>query len=137
MLVVDAGPLVAAAATRDRNHQRCVELLSNAPRPLIVPVLVVTEVAYFLQDRLGAAAERAFARSIRDGELVMEPVEGKDWERISELLEAYEDLPLGIVDASVVATCERLGQDALATLDRRHFGVVRPRHVQAFTLLPG
>ena len=48
MLVVDAGPLVAAAATRDRNHERCVALLSQAPRPLIVPVLVVTEVAYFL-----------------------------------------------------------------------------------------
>jgi hypothetical protein len=24
----------------------------------------------------------------------------------------------------------------LATIDRRHFSVVRPRHVEAFTLLP-
>ena len=137
MLVVDAGPLVAAAATRDRNHQRCVEFLSNAARPLIVPVLVVTEVAYFLQDRLGPSAERAFARSIRDGELILEPVEPQDWDRIDELLEEYEDLPLGIVDASVVAACERLGQATLATLDRRHFGVVRPRHAEAFELVLG
>lgn len=136
MLVVDAGPLVAAAASRDRNHKRCVELLSQAARPLIVPMLVVTEVASFLGDRIGHQAEQAFARSLRDGELVAEPVEPPDWVRIGELLEHYADLPLGILDASIVAACERLNASTLATLDRRHFSVVRPRHCQALTLLP-
>lgn len=136
MLVIDAGPLVAAAATADRNHERCVTLLANAPRPLVVPTLVVTEVAYFLGDRIGQVAEQAFARSLRDGELVVEPVEPRDWARVCELLDRYRDLPLGIVDATVVATCERLGADTLATLDRRHFSVVRPSHCAALTLLP-
>jgi predicted nucleic acid-binding protein len=136
MLVVDAGPLVAAAATRDRNHDRCIALLSEAPPPLVVPALVVTEVACFLGDRIGHAAERAFSRSVRDGELVVDPVEPADWVRIAELVDEYADLPLGIVDASVVAACERLGASTLATLDRRHFAVVRPRHVSALTLLP-
>jgi hypothetical protein len=136
MLVVDAGPLVAAAATRDRNHERCVTLLSQATEPLIVPTLVVTEVAYFLGDRIGPGAELAFARSVRDGELTVEPVEPPDWTRIVELVREYADLPLGIVDASVVATCERLGVGTLATLDRRHFSAVRPRHREALTLLP-
>lgn len=137
MLVVDAGPLVAAAARRDRNHGRCVELLSRATPPLIVPALVVTEVAYFLADRLGRVAEQAFARSLRDGELLAEPVEPSDWTRVSALLDGYADLPLGIVDASIVALCERLGATTLATLDRRHFSVVRPRHCAALELLPG
>ena len=136
MLVVDAGPLVAAAATADRNHERCVALLSHAPRPLIVPMLVVTEVAYFLADRLGVAAELAFLRSLREGELHAETVEPYDWPRITELLDEYSDLPLGIVDASVVAVCERLGAETLATLDRRHVSVVRPRHRDSLTLLP-
>jgi predicted nucleic acid-binding protein len=60
-MLVDAGPPVAAASRSDRNHERCVRLLSRAPRPLLVPALVVTEVACFLADRLGAEAERAFA----------------------------------------------------------------------------
>lgn len=136
MLVVDAGPLVAAAATRDRNHEQCVALLSQAPRPLLVPSLVVTEVAYFLGDRIGSHAEKAFARSLREGELLIEPVEPPDLARIDELLGEYADLPLGIVDASVVASCERLGATTLATLDRGHFSVVRPRHCDALTLLP-
>jgi predicted nucleic acid-binding protein len=134
MLVVDAGPLVAAAATRDRNHERCVDLLAHAPRPIVVPMLVVTEVAYFLGDRLGPAAERAFAESVRLGELEVEPVEPEDWARIAQLLDQLPDL--GIVDASVVATCERLGETRLATLDRRHYAVVRPRHCPALMLLP-
>ena len=136
MLVVDAGPLVAAAATRDRNHERCVALLSEVPRPLVVPALVVTEVAYFLGDRIGHPAEQAFARSLRDGELLVEPVDPSDWARIAELLDTYADLPLGIVDASVVAACERLGVETLATLDRRRFSIVRPRHCAALALLP-
>lgn len=136
MLVVDAGPLVTAAATRDRNHARCVELLAAASRPLIVPALVVTEVAYFLADRIGTVAERAFVRALRDGELLVEPVEPADWQRIAELLGQYEDLPLGTVDASVVAARERLGARELATLDRRHFGALRPRQRPALSLLP-
>ena len=136
MLVVDAGPLVAAAATRDRNHQRCVTLLSHEVGPLLVPSLVVTEVAYFLADRLGPTAEQAFARSVRAGELHVEPVAPEDWVRIDELLSQYADLQFGIVDASILATCERLGVTSLATLDHRHFSVVRPRHCAALTLLP-
>ena len=137
MLVVDAGPIVAAAATRDRYHAACVSLLASAPRPLVVPALVVTEVAYFLSDRIGDVAERAFARSLARDELLVEPVEPRDWLRIEELLDEYADLPLGIVDASVIAACERLGATELATLDRRHFSVVRPRHCPALELLPG
>ena len=48
----------------------------------------------------------------------------------------YADLPLGAVDASVIAVAERVGASEVATLDRRHFSVVRPRHVGAFALLP-
>jgi len=43
---------------------------------------------------------------------------------------------LGLVDASVVAVAERLGVTSIATLNARDFHVVRPRHAEAFTLLP-
>lgn len=91
MLIVDSGPLVAAAATRDRNQERGVDLLSNAEGPLLVPTLVVTEVTYFLADRIGAAAERAFANALRGGELLCEPVDPADWSRIVEVLDEHAD----------------------------------------------
>jgi predicted nucleic acid-binding protein len=52
------------------------------------------------------------------------------------LVTTYADLPLGTTDATVIALAERLGVREIATLDRRHFTVVRPRHVPALTLLP-
>lgn len=135
-LLVDAGPLVAVADRGDRNHARCVRLLEAATRPLVVPALVVTEVAYLLSRHLGSRAELEFGRSIARGELVVEPPAESDWERITELAEEYKDLSLGLVEASVVALAERLDAHTVATLDHRHFGVVRPRHVDAFELVP-
>lgn len=136
MLIVDAGPLYAAAARRDKHHEKSVQLLSQAERPLLVPALVLTEVSYLLGDRIGADAELALARSLADGELVVEPMLDSDWARIAELMEEYLDLPLGMVDASVIAVAERRELEVIATLDQRHFRVVRPRHVAAFTLVP-
>lgn len=136
MLIVDAGPLYAAAARNDRNHERCNALLSAASRPLVVPELVVTEVAYLLSDRLGPHAELAFGRALAAGELISEPVIPSDWERIADLVAKYEDLPLGIVNASVIRLAERIGASEIATLDHRHFAAVKPAHVEAFLLVP-
>jgi uncharacterized protein len=52
-------------------------------------------------------------------------------------MSAYADADIGFVDAAVLASTERLAEPKLATLDRRHFGLLRPRHVDALTLLPG
>ena len=136
MLIVDAGPLYAAAARGDRHHDASVELLTRAPRPLIIPVLVVTEVAYLMGDRIGPKAELAFARSIHHGELVIGQVAASDWGRIESLVDEYADMRLGVVDASVIALAERLKLTTIATLDRRHFSAVRPRHTESLLLVP-
>jgi predicted nucleic acid-binding protein len=60
----------------------------------------------------------------------------EDYARMAELVLTYGDLPLGTTDASVIAIAERLKVTDVATLDRRHFAVVRPAHVTALTLLP-
>jgi predicted nucleic acid-binding protein len=60
----------------------------------------------------------------------------EDYARVGELLQSYADLQLGFVDAAVLAVTERLREPKLATLNHRHFTVVRPRHVKALELLP-
>lgn len=120
----------------DNHHLKCLDLLENHPGPLVVPVLVVTEVSYLLASRLGAEAEIRFLGDFAAGNLISEHVAGEDWLRIAELVGQYRDLGLGTVDSSIVAAAERLRLDQIATLDRRHFTVVRPTHVPAFDLLP-
>ena len=55
---------------------------------------------------------------------------------MADLVDRYASLPLGAADASVVAIAERLGITRIATVDRRDFTVVRPRHIPAFELIP-
>lgn len=102
----------------------------------MVPSLVITEVVYLLATRLGTEPEVRFLGDLADGAFSVEPVAPEDWLRIAELVARYRNLPLGTVDASVITTAERLGISDIATVDRRHFTVVRPNHVAAFTLLP-
>jgi uncharacterized protein len=68
--------------------------------------------------------------------VTVEPLQEDDLTRMAELVSTYADLPLGAVDASVVAVAERLEATTLMSLDHRHFSVVRPRHTDAFVLLP-
>ena len=70
------------------------------------------------------------------GDFVGTEILDVDYARVADLIERYDDLPLGTTDASVVAVAERLGVREIATLVRRHFTAVRPSHVAAFTLLP-
>ena len=103
---------------------------------LVVPQLVVGETAYLVGKITGAAAEARLLRQLEVSSVVFEPFQPRDLVRVAELIETYADLPLGTVDAAVVATAERLDVSTIATLDRRHFTVVRPTHVDAFQLVP-
>ncbi|MDN5934222.1 MAG: PIN domain-containing protein [Pseudonocardia sp.] len=136
VVVVDAGPLYATVDASDRNHERCARFLTDFPGVLVVPQLVVAEVAYLVAERLGTRAELMFLADIESGALLTEPVRPTDWARIVTLVARYRDFPLGTTDASVVACAERLSVEMVATLDHRHFAAVRPSHVEAFTLLP-
>lgn len=134
-MIVDAGPLYAYVDRDDEHHGACLELLEGHPGPLVVPSLVITEVTYLIGTRLGVEAEIRFLGDFAAGNLVAEPVAAPDWLRIAELVARYRDLPLGTVDASVFAAAERLAEPQIATLDRRHFTVVRS-DLGALTLLP-
>ncbi|MFI1939492.1 type II toxin-antitoxin system VapC family toxin [Streptomyces purpureus] len=135
-LVVDAGPLYALIDRSDAWHATSVRLLETHPGPLLVPALVIAEVAHLVGRRLGPRSEVLLAQDFAEGLFTVEPVHPGDWLRIAELTARYSDFPLGLVDASVIACAERLGVTEVATVDRKHFGAVRPIHVPAFTLLP-
>jgi len=101
-----------------------------------VPTLVITEVTYPIGTRLGWQAEVRFLGDIAGGNLMPEPLHSADPVRIAELVARYHDLPLGTVDASVIAAAERLNIAEIATTDRHHFSIVRPSHTPTFELLP-
>ena len=104
--------------------------------PIVVPVCVLPEVCYLLHTRISPQAEAAFVRAVAKEEFVVEPLEPEDVTRAAVLVAKYADLGLGFVDATVIATAERLDAAEVLTSDRRHFSAVRPRHVGALRLSP-
>jgi predicted nucleic acid-binding protein len=101
-----------------------------------VPSLVVTEVGYFLRTQVHPEAEASFVDSIMDGALTLADLTTSDWRRVRELVRRYIDLKLGVVDAAVIATAERLGTDTIARINPRDFRAIHPAHIAAFRLLP-
>ena len=139
MIVCDTGPLVAAALSNDKDHAACVALftsLHEAGRDLLIPAPVVAEVGYLLDREAGPRVESMFLRSLADGDFAVVDLTAADFARMADLVITYGDLPLGTTDAAVVAVAERLMVADVATLDRRHFTVVRPNHLDTLTLLP-
>lgn len=135
-LVLDTGPLLAALDAADPDHDRCATLLSEAREDLVVPILVLAELDYWCHRRLGVDAWITFLDDALAGAYRLEDSTTADLRRCRELQSQYVDQSLGAVDASVLALVERLGEDKLATLDHRHFAVLRPAHVQGLRLLP-
>lgn len=135
-LILDTSVLLAALDAADPDHRPCAGLIAGSSEDLIVPSLVLGELDYWCHERLTPSVWLAFLDDVLAGAYTVESPTHGDLRRCRELQSGYADLGLGVVDASVMALVERSGESKVATLDRRHFGTVRPRHVTALELLP-
>jgi uncharacterized protein len=135
-LVLDTGVLYASLDRSDAHHNACRSLIEQVEETLIVPAPVLVEVDYWIHERLTPGALVALLQDIVDGAYKVEALNLDDYRRVSELCDRYAGSDIGFVDAAVLAIAERLGETKLATIDHRHFGMLRPRHVDHLMLLP-
>jgi predicted nucleic acid-binding protein len=135
-LIFDTGPLYASLDRSDADHQACRRLIVESHEPLIVPAPVLVEVDYWIQVRLHPGVLVALLDDIAHGAYIVEDLLPQDYRRVLEVCDRYADPHIGFVDAAILAIVERLDEPKLATLDRRRFGMLRPRHVDALLLLP-
>jgi len=139
LIIVDTGVLVAANDIDDYYHDACVELLTVARGSgvkLAIPSTVLAEAGYLIEREGGPKIEAAFLRSLRGEDFEIVSITDSDLSRMADLVEQYSDLRLGTTDASIIAIAERMRTNEIATVDRRHFSVVRPLHTPAFVIYP-
>ena len=115
-------------------HRASLDVLARRDLNLVIPALVVAEVAHLAAKRFGARVEARFVRALSAFEV--EAPHPDDWPIIADLVERYGDFALGTVDASIVVLADRLDTDLIVTLDRRHFGAIRSPRGRSFRLLP-
>ncbi len=112
-IVVDSGPVIALFDAGDAYHRRALEWIRQTRAALISTIAVVTEAMYVLEESL--QARQNLLAWIQGGGLTLTEPQAGDFARISELIEKYADLPMDFTDAVVVALCERLGSQHVAS----------------------
>jgi predicted nucleic acid-binding protein len=135
-LIADSGGLYALYDSRDKNHRLVREAVRAEAGPIILPVAILAELDYLLRVKLGIKAEIRLLEGIVKGALTLEGFTTEDAARCGELIEQYHDLDLGLADAAVIATAERLEVYRILTVDERDFRAVRTARRIPLVLLP-
>ncbi len=120
--LTDTGPLVALVDKDDQYHAQATETLKRLPKiPLLRTWPCLTEAMYLLHQSIGYTAQDALWRLIEKGILRLYLPSEDDWRQTRELMAQYEDAPMDLADASLVAAAEALFLTRVFTLDRHFF----------------
>ncbi len=135
-MIVDTSALLAYFDRREPDHAAVAEVLEGSTEPLVVSPYVVAETDYLVATRHGIDAELAALAELAGGAWELPAFEAPDLAAASRVIERYADQSIGVADASIVVLAARYRTKTIVTLDRRHFGVVRPLAGGRFTVLP-
>jgi hypothetical protein len=133
-VIADTGAIIALLDEDDKHHAAVVKVAQSFD--LLIPVTVLPEVDYLVTKYLGEAVVRSFLEAMTEGSFIYLPIEIEEIQRTTEIMARYADIPIGFVDASLVALAESHNIHRILTLDRRHFNIIRPEGIEYLELLP-
>jgi predicted nucleic acid-binding protein len=136
MILTDAGPLVAILDRGEMHHRACVACLAELAGPMLTTWPAFTEAMYLLGDAGGWPAQDALWRLVTEGDLDIAVPGTAQHKRLHALMEKYQDRPMDLADATLVALAEERGLRDIFTLDRDDFQTYRLHGRQAFRLWP-
>ena len=135
-MVCDTSALLASLDADQRLHASSRDVLEAESGPLYVSPLVLAELDYFLTSRFGVEAELAVLADVVDGAYALTTFDRDDLLRATQVIRRYDELGVGLADASIVVLAERYETRRIFTLDRRHFEVMRPLQGGRFEISP-
>lgn len=136
MILVDTGPLVALIDKGQGDlHLQCVQAHNQLMGSLITTWPCFTEAMYFLADLRGWSGQDILWQFIERKALHLHKADEVECERIKYLMHKYQDVPMDLADASLVAAAETLGTNRIFTLDS-DFYVYRYRDKGTFDVIP-
>ena len=118
MILIDAGPMIALLDRHDNHHQECVEAGKFlAAEPLLTTWPCFTEAMYLLGAVGGYGFQIELWKFIEERQLNLHDLTSIEIARMRELMEKYQDTPMDLADASIVAVAESLSIRDVFTLD--------------------
>src|SRR5262245_46455230 len=125
MIVLDTGGLYAALDANEALHGASVAALVAAKPPRLLSPFVLAELDYLIGGRVGHQAQMALVDEVARGVYQLEPFSADDVSQARRIMERYDDLRIGIADASVVILAFRHRTMDLLCTDERHFRALR------------
>jgi uncharacterized protein len=135
-VIVDTSALLAFFNTSEPSHARVRQVIEGDTEALVVSPYVMAELDYLVATRVGVDAELAVLRELGGGAWELAAMGAGDVQRAVSVIDRYADQSIGLADASVVVLAQRYTTRRVATLDRRHFEVLRPLDGGRFAILP-
>jgi predicted nucleic acid-binding protein len=135
-LIADSGAIYGLHDRRDRHHRALRKAIEQETGPILISQAILSEIDYLLRAKLGTNAKIDFLDDIIASIFTLVPFTAIDVIRSRDLVVTYRDLDLGLADAAVIATAERLGVRRILTVDERDFRAVRGADGKPFRLLP-
>jgi predicted nucleic acid-binding protein len=135
-VIVDTSALLAFFDANEPLHAAVTDVLTSARELLVISPYVLAEVDYLVATRHGSAAELAVLGELTGGAWELASLDLANVHEARAVIEDYADLEIGLADASMVVLAGRYRTRAIATLDRRHFSVLRTLDGHAFDIVP-
>lgn len=118
MILIDTGPLIALVDKgQGESHQRCLTVYQNLTMPLLTTWCCLTEAMYFLHELRGWSAQSILWQFIERKALILHTADNHEQHRMKVLMELYQNVPMDLADASLVAAAETQGIKKIFTLD--------------------
>lgn len=136
MILIDTSGLLSALDGSQRFHVDCMAVLTEAQPPFVLSPFVLAELDYLLMRHIGRRAQSALLEEIAGGAYQLEAFTRNDVTRAKEIIDRYQDLDIGLADASIVVLAERYGVSDVLSLDQRHFRAMRIGPRKRFKVLP-
>lgn len=135
-MIVDTSAMLAFFDRNEPDHAAVTRVILESDEPLVVPPYVVAELDYLVAARHGVAAELTVLAELAGGAWELPGFDADDLGLTRKIVDQYSDQDVGVADASIVVLADRVGTRIIATLDRRHFEVLRPLSGGRFSIVP-
>lgn len=136
MTLIDTGPLVALLDEDDQHHNVCrLALRSLTPGVLMTTWPCFTEAMHLLNRVGGYRYKAALWNMYKAERLVLADLTHSEIERMAVLMEKYQDAPMDLADASLVALAESRSLRRVFTTDG-HFRIYRLPDGSALEMIP-
>ena len=135
-MIIDTSALLAYFDAAEPDHASVSRVIDESGDILVVSPYVLAELDYLIANRISVDAEIAALQELFSGAWDLTDFGAAELEQATNIIERYRDQRIGLADASNVVLAERYRTRTIVTLDRRHFGVLRPLSGGRFAVLP-